>query len=630
MLKKLAKFLAIATLAFGLMASPAEAQNTNFYSFINGATAAGNLVGTELLAMTKGGSQTFNATTQSVINYFMGFAGYGVLNWAPYNASGFIVQTSTSGTVASGTTNIPVVSSAGFNAGQTAIFSLAGTSCTKNFAQTIASIPDGTHITVGTTALTGAALPPTATSSTTGTQCTSTASGYIVYSIGSTLTTGSVALNGTSIPVGSSAGYLANQGVLITGGGVSGANLITTVASIPDSTHIVISGSGITNASGITSGVNVQHDDTVAFQATFNKVNINTNFTALAQDGFYQINGPASGTENAALHVPSLPYYPGCCGGSTVWNAGSTLTLMGFAAPGQSQSYIATSQIPPMGGVIVHVDNTGSTYSVIGGTWTSSGLNNVSNVKFIARNITFRNYPNPWVTMVNCKYLESCQGYSVSIDTGETALTTQPTHSSQFGWVSPFGQNGGNNELWDFEVYGQYNGSYINEHTILHHIRFDADFIPMFTGGTTNNNYGFTGDDVQCNGTPYCIYKSGSDSQPVFFGLLNIEHTNNAPSWANVVADIYDPNNSLFGFIGIDSASFETSYPWVVTGATNLHWSSDRVCAAFPLPCDTFANLSARPNGFYEYCSDCTVGSTCAGSGTGAFAKRLAGAWVCN
>jgi hypothetical protein len=43
-----------------------------------------------------------------------------------------------------------------------------------------------------------------------------------------------------------------------------------------------------------------------------------------------------------------------------------------------------------------------------------------------------------------------------------------------------------------------------------------------------------------------------------------------------------------------------------------------------------FANLGTPVNGTFVYCMDCTVANPCAGSGTGALAKRLNGAWVCN
>ncbi len=44
----------------------------------------------------------------------------------------------------------------------------------------------------------------------------------------------------------------------------------------------------------------------------------------------------------------------------------------------------------------------------------------------------------------------------------------------------------------------------------------------------------------------------------------------------------------------------------------------------------TFANLGGVINGGIIYCSDCAIGAVCAGAGTGAIAKGLNGAWVCN
>lgn len=43
-----------------------------------------------------------------------------------------------------------------------------------------------------------------------------------------------------------------------------------------------------------------------------------------------------------------------------------------------------------------------------------------------------------------------------------------------------------------------------------------------------------------------------------------------------------------------------------------------------------FASLGTPVNGTVHYCPDCTIANPCAGSGTGAIAKRLNGAWVCN
>lgn len=43
-----------------------------------------------------------------------------------------------------------------------------------------------------------------------------------------------------------------------------------------------------------------------------------------------------------------------------------------------------------------------------------------------------------------------------------------------------------------------------------------------------------------------------------------------------------------------------------------------------------FASLPASVNGTMLYCADCTFANPCAGGGTGAFAKRLNGAWRCD
>jgi hypothetical protein len=43
-----------------------------------------------------------------------------------------------------------------------------------------------------------------------------------------------------------------------------------------------------------------------------------------------------------------------------------------------------------------------------------------------------------------------------------------------------------------------------------------------------------------------------------------------------------------------------------------------------------FANLGTPANGTMVYCADCAIANPCAGSGTGAFAKRLNSAWICN
>ena len=72
----------------------------------------------------------------------------------------------------------------------------------------------------------------------------------------------------------------------------------------------------------------------------------------------------------------------------------------------------------------------------------------------------------------------------------------------------------------------------------------------------------------------------------------------------------------------------DNSYDLGAAGATrprSLYTSS----YVFP-GTSTQAGLGSPSNGAVIYCSDCTVANPCASGGSGALAKRLNGAWVCN
>ena len=43
-----------------------------------------------------------------------------------------------------------------------------------------------------------------------------------------------------------------------------------------------------------------------------------------------------------------------------------------------------------------------------------------------------------------------------------------------------------------------------------------------------------------------------------------------------------------------------------------------------------FSELSSHANGTYAYCTDCTKATPCASGGSGAFAKKINGAWDCD
>lgn len=78
------------------------------------------------------------------------------------------------------------------------------------------------------------------------------------------------------------------------------------------------------------------------------------------------------------------------------------------------------------------------------------------------------------------------------------------------------------------------------------------------------------------------------------------------------------------------------SYKWCPVGcdADGYNCPGSFVCSGSSSDCSsgslTFANLGTPANGSVVYCSDCTKATPCAGSGNGALAKRLNGAWDCD
>jgi hypothetical protein len=167
--------------------------------------------------------------------------------------------------------------------------------------------------------------------------------------------------------------------------------------------------------------------------------------------------------------------------------------------------------------------------------------------------------------------------------------------------------------------------------------------------------------DVSAFGGEYSNVCTTSNTRaPVFFlpGRLAYSFTDGAPSGAAAMGRFWDstvtpsPSNlagsmrfsqpialangqSLWGLngsggtnpavslIGVDSSNH------VQLGMNNA--ASVQAGAQFVLASTTFSALPASPvNGTLLYCSDCKTATSCAGSGSGAIAKRVNSAWVCN
>src|SRR5205085_2230853 len=97
---------------------------------------------------------------------------------------------------------------------------------------------------------------------------------------------------------------------------------------------------------------------------------------------------------------------------------------------------------------------------------------------------------------------------------------------------------------------------------------------------------------------------------------------------AHIFSNTLTGNTFLVYNSGRPAASFFDSEVTADIQSTMFNQSTSSNLVQFtPI---TFANLGTPSNGTVAYCSDCTIANPCAGSGTGAIAKRLNGAWVCN
>jgi hypothetical protein len=100
---------------------------------------------------------------------------------------------------------------------------------------------------------------------------------------------------------------------------------------------------------------------------------------------------------------------------------------------------------------------------------------------------------------------------------------------------------------------------------------------------------------------------------------------------AHIFDSTLGPGNHCFAYQA-GCALFDPSSTAAIQSAV-FRWTSISGPQQFiPTVFADLANMNSAllVNGMITYCSDCTVAATCAGAGTGAFAKRLNNVWVCN
>jgi len=170
-----------------------------------------------------------------------------------------------------------------------------------------------------------------------------------------------------------------------------------------------------------------------------------------------------------------------------------------------------------------------------------------------------------------------------------------------------------------------------------------------FIGGYTNHCEGDDGANAGCYIWGLDNFDHGGQtSDVVIVGSSNTVHTrlntatfgasdNFVAGFLNTVSNsgnllIYGANNVVSGctafmLVGFSMTSCTNSALSLGVSATPEVTITDKY---FALRAIAFASLGTPANGNFVYCNDCTIANPCNSGGTGALAKRLNGAWVCN
>jgi hypothetical protein len=179
------------------------------------------------------------------------------------------------------------------------------------------------------------------------------------------------------------------------------------------------------------------------------------------------------------------------------------------------------------------------------------------------------------------------------------------------------------------QVSGQFEGfpSCMNSNGDLHDSTFNivcisptSNLVGINANVTHQNNWFHF---VQVGGAAQNLFSSGSSST-IQGGVIFA-----GSSLGMADPGINSPNITLTNALVFDLGA--TSNPTLAAGSdyTLMNGNGTQFTKGLSSGAVTFANLGTPANGFIKYCSDCTIANPCAGSGTGAIAKRLNGAWSC-
>lgn len=106
--------------------------------------------------------------------------------------------------------------------------------------------------------------------------------------------------------------------------------------------------------------------------------------------------------------------------------------------------------------------------------------------------------------------------------------------------------------------------------------------------------------------------------------------------WTDTIGPLWFDGGLSFGLThNIQAITANRTVTWLdenitVVGIASAQTLTNKTLTMPALTATAFAALGTPADGSYTYCSDCTKATPCASGGSGAFAKRINGAWDCD
>lgn len=451
-------------------------------------------------------------------------------------ASGSAETTTTTASLTSGSTSVPVASCEDFT--QSGAGALYGT--------------EGVDI-VGA----GTGVSTTATT---------TSGSYTITVASATGITGSMLVIGSGIPTGDRVTGISGTTITLesaataTASGVAvtlASDYIGTVSACTGTTMTVTPATSFTVASGTT----VQHDDSAALQNLITS-GASTGEIIIAPSGTYNLNGPLQETSgaDAIIKMPEIPY------GQTPTNVPPTsFVIEGSTAPtgGTNNGTIFQSQ---------------QTYGNVFGAYCLSCTTyypTFTNVWLNVQNATFREYPNPAIKFFNLERAVAATFDHIYCDTGypggfmgdQFLNPSSLNHPNGVCIDYPTVLNNVSNNMDDVWTQGYYTGVSVNEHTNIGALYALFDYNGLQPNGNTSS-VGANGIHIGYYWCQECvnIINAGTTVSTLDIDVLDLE----------AGSAINDPNNLLYGTIKFNipyQSAGSTAIP-SITGGANLQFQN--------------------------------------------------------